>query len=109
MTGFPALELLMRNYLDQTWDLRYFSVWAAVEDFSAREAIASQLEDEIAALLVQLPTEDDVEMFLVRELDSSFHPYQDGFTVREWLTAVAARPRRSTGPRPRRCGDRPRP
>lgn len=96
MTGLPALERLMSSYLDQTWDVRYASVWAAVDDFSAREDIATQLEDEIAALLLRLPTEDSVEMFLVWQLDSGFHPYQDGLTVREWLRAVAARSRRST-------------
>ena len=94
MTGYPALERLMSAYLDQTWDLRYSSMWRAVDDFSTREDTARQLAVEIAALLLQHPTEEGVEMFLVGQLDSSFHPYEDGLTVREWLRAVAARSRR---------------
>jgi len=91
MTGYPALNLLVTRYLNQTWDLRYSSAWDAVVDFSAREEIARQLADEVSTLLLQNLTEDELEMFLVGRLDSGFHPYEDGLSVRDWLTAVAAR------------------
>ena len=43
MTDYPALELLVNNYLDQSWDLHYLSAWDAVLDFSVREEVSLQL------------------------------------------------------------------
>ena len=90
MTGYPALELLVNNYLDQSWDLHYLSAWDAVLDFSVREEVSLQITGEVSTLLLQYPTEHELEIFIVVQLDSGFHPYEDGLSVRDWLTAIAA-------------------
>jgi hypothetical protein len=91
MSTHPALELLFQAYLHQDWPDEYGSAWAAVDDFLANEPRAAQLPDEVTALLAEQPSDDGLREAFLDTLDSGYLPEADGFTVRDWLTALRER------------------
>lgn len=90
----PALSELMGSYLHQDYDLVGTvndNIDAFVRDFSD---VATDLPDEVRALLSRDPSERDLQERL-EGLGCQLRP-PDGTSYREWLTHIADRVRQAT-------------
>lgn len=91
----PALEQLVGAYFHQDWMLEHHDEWAVIDDFiTAERALAPQLPDEVASVLVAYSSEPEVQAFLLRL--GSCYTTRDPEGYRGWLTEVARRVREAT-------------
>lgn len=86
--SFPALRLLAQGYLTLDWPDDYADVWAAVDDYMARESIASELPNEIARLVAAGLSDDMLHALVIDDLGCGYLPQADGYTTGGWLVAV---------------------
>jgi hypothetical protein len=88
----PAMEQLLQGYFNLDWIEDYDSPWDVVEAFARDESeLAERLPAEIADVLSNMPTEENLRNLLLNEFFCGYLPTADGWTYRAWLQAVADR------------------
>lgn len=93
MKSYPALSLLLQGYLNLDWPDEYEDPWRAVDDFVASEPVATDVPSEVKDILAWGPSDADLRQLLVEQLGSGYLPDADGWTIADWLAAVADRVR----------------
>ena len=92
MTGFPSIEHLCTEYLNQDWPDEYGDVWAAVDAFVNEEpATARTLPAEVERLLSESPGEEQLDLLFTTDMRCAYSPSASGSTYRSWLQEVAQR------------------
>lgn len=98
MTDYPQLWQFFGGYMHQDWRDDYVDEWAAVEGF-ARDAPArvEALRAEIATLLTQHPSEEEVREIILDDLDSYYLVEVNGWKYRDWLQALSDHVEKAVG------------
>ncbi|MFL6164049.1 MAG: contact-dependent growth inhibition system immunity protein [Jatrophihabitantaceae bacterium] len=91
MTEYPTLWHFFGAYLYQDWLDEYADEWAAVDGFIADcpPEYPRLLRAEIAALLAEHPTEEEVRKVVFDDLGSCYLAEVDGWKYRDWLKALS--------------------
>jgi hypothetical protein len=98
-TQYPTLDHFFGVYLDQDWLISYGDEWTAVDDFIAdgRPGAAELFRTEIALLLAQHSSEDELATVVFEELGCCLNPEVDGWTFRDWLQALSQHAAKAVG------------
>jgi len=90
MKSYPLLWQFFGGYMHQDWRDDYADEWAAVEGFvqDAPTKVAA-FRREIATLLTEHPSEDEVRELVLDDLESSYLAEVAGWTYRAWLQALS--------------------
>ena len=99
MTPYPMLDQFIGCYLYQTWHDEYPDEWAALDDFLADgpPENVQALRTEIATLLTEHPSEDDVRRIVLDDLDSCYLADVNGWKYRDWLQALSDHAAKAVG------------
>jgi contact-dependent growth inhibition (CDI) system CdiI-like immunity protein len=99
MTQFPTLDYFFSVYLGEDWPDDYGSEWAAIDAFiSEGPPEDPQLfRAEIATLLAEHTSEDEVRKIVLDDLDSCLVPEVNGWKYRDWLQALSDHVAKATG------------
>jgi CdiI immunity protein len=90
MTSYPLLWQFFGGYLHQDWPDDYPDEWAAVEAFvHDAPSKVPVFRAEIATLLAEHPSEEDVRHVVLDELESCFAAEVAGWAYRAWLQALS--------------------
>jgi hypothetical protein len=86
------MEQLLQGYFNLDWSEDHDNPWDVVEAFAHDESeLAEHLPAEIADVLSNMPTEENLRDLLLNEFFCGYLPTADGWTYRAWLQAVADR------------------
>jgi CdiI immunity protein len=92
----PVLWDLLGIYFNQDWSSDYGSETASIDAFLAEDPDAPRVVDEIAWVLENHSTEQDLDAYLVT-LGNEYIPPAALGGYRGWLTRIADRVRAATG------------
>jgi hypothetical protein len=92
MTEHNPLEQLFGGYLNEDWADEYSDPWQAVDDFvHSQHSYALELRPAIEDIIREYPSQDALEIRLIR-LGLGYRIQFHGWTShRDWLLAVADR------------------
>jgi hypothetical protein len=98
-TPYPTLDAFFGGYMHQDWRDDYADEWAAVDAFVAEGPAEAPglFRSEIAMLLTQHPTEDEVRRVVLDDLDSYYLADVSGWKYRDWLQALSDHAAKATG------------
>jgi hypothetical protein len=99
MIEYPTLDHFFGCYMHQDWHDDYPDEWAAVEGFIADGPPEDPklFRDEIAQLLAQHPSEQEVRRIVLEELESFYLADVSGWKYRDWLQALADHAAKAAG------------
>ncbi|MFL6164050.1 MAG: contact-dependent growth inhibition system immunity protein [Jatrophihabitantaceae bacterium] len=99
MTEYPTLWHFFGVYLYEDWPDDYADEWAAVDGFIADGPPEDPqlFRAEIAALLAEHPTEEEVRKIVLDDLGSYYLVEVRGWTYRDWLQALSDHAAKSLG------------
>jgi contact-dependent growth inhibition (CDI) system CdiI-like immunity protein len=99
MTRYPTLWHFFGGYLHEDWRDDYDDEWAAIDGFIADGPPEDPVlfRAEIAQLLTEHSSEEDVRKIVLDDLGSYLLVEVDGWKYRDWLQALSDHVAKATG------------
>lgn len=99
MIRYPTLDHFFGGYMHQDWHDDYPDEWAALDAFVAEgpPEAADLFRAEIALLLTEHPSEDDVRKIVLDDLDSYYLADVNGWKYRAWMQALSDHAAKASG------------